>query len=276
MVNEFRLGEFLDNHGELMAFTLMIEGEKARRGAGSYLDQNRFDFLLEVLQQTKKFCDSVNFLDGSEKIGRTLRDYKSPTSIDVSALGNELMNVCQSVIACARKHRFLRVAGDRVSYVDNSDLFGARVSDSFPSATRDITEAGNCLAAECNTAAVFHLMRLAEYGLRALARDRQISLPKNADLDLATWEEILRRLEGAELAIQGYPKTSAREQQYEFYHGAMMEFKRFKNVFRNPIMHTRDGYDRDQAHSAFAHVRDFMKILATKISETISTPMIWV
>ena len=38
-------------------------------------------------------------------------------------------------------------------------------------AVEDIREAGNCMAADCNTAAVFHLMRAVEWGLRALCVD---------------------------------------------------------------------------------------------------------
>ena len=68
----------------------------------------------------------------------------------------------------------------------------------------------------------------------------------------------------------------AREEQYEFYHGAMIELKRFKNKFRNSVMHTRDRYNRDDAQSAFAHVKVFMELLATRISETTSMPKIWI
>ena len=49
---------------------------------------------------------------------------------------------------------------------------------------------------------------------------------------------------------------------------------RFKNVFRNRVMHNCEEYDRDQGHSAFVHVREFMRILANKISETRTAPMI--
>jgi len=73
----------------------------------------------------------------------------------------------------------------------------------------------------------------------------------------------------------GLPKTLARELQFEFYHGAMMEFKRFKNKFRNRIMHTQEEYDRDDTHNAMTHVRAFMEILASRISETKRTPLIW-
>jgi hypothetical protein len=67
----------------------------------------------------------------------------------------------------------------------------------------------------------------------------------------------------------------AREEQYKFYHGAMMELTRFKNKYRNPGMHTRDSYDIDEAKSVFEHVKKFMTILATRISETSRTPVKW-
>jgi hypothetical protein len=118
-------------------------------------------------------------------------------------------------------------------------------------------------------------MRVAEYGLRALAFDRRVSIPKNKPIDLATWEDILKELEKTEAAIQNYPKTLAREAQYEFVHGAMMEFKRFKNVFRNRVAHTRQSYDRDEAMSVLNHVRAFMQILASRISEGKRTPLEW-
>lgn len=136
-------------------------------------------------------------------------------------------------------------------------------------------EKRNCLAAECPTAAVFHLMRVAEYGLRALAYDRRVELDKKKPLELATWEDIIKKLEEAEDEIKGYPKTLAREAQYDFFHGAMMQFRGFKNVFRNQVMHTRKSYDRDRAVSVFNQVSEFMQILATRISEGNRTPKRW-
>jgi hypothetical protein len=118
-------------------------------------------------------------------------------------------------------------------------------------------------------------MRAAEYGLRALAWDRRVKIPKNKPIELASWEDIIKKLEEAEAAIQDYPRTLAREAQFVFYHGAMMEFKRFKNKFRNRIMHTREDYDTHQAQSAFTHVREFMIILSSRISEAKRAPIIW-
>jgi hypothetical protein len=86
---------------------------------------------------------------------------------------------------------------------------------------------------------------------------------------------MLRELEKEESAIQGYPKTLAREAQYEFVHGAMMQFRRFKNVFRNRVMHAREEFGRTQALGVLENVRDFMQVLASRISETKRTPKIW-
>jgi hypothetical protein len=94
-------------------------------------------------------------------------------------------------------------------------------------------------------------------------------------LELATWDQLIVELEEAERAIQGFPQTLAREAQFAFYHGALMQYRAFKNVFRNSIMHTRDSYDRDEALSVFNKVKEFMGILASRIKENERTPTIW-
>ena len=193
--------------------------------------------------------------------------------ITLAPAATELRNVNETIQVDIFRYVFALISPDRHIYLIQHP-FGETVAHQFPSAGFDIKEAVNCMAIEANTAAVFHLMRVGEFGLRALAYDRRISMPKGP-IELATWDDIIKELEKVEQAIQQYPKTLARERQFEFYHGAMMEFKRFKNKFRNRVMHTREEYDRDQAHSGFVHVRDFMQILASKISEKKRTPLIW-
>jgi hypothetical protein len=174
------------------------------------------------------------------------------------------------------KRKLFSIASDAAAYYKQERLFGDEVHAKFSDARADITEAGTCYACGCATAAVFHLMRVAEVGLRALAWDRRIVLPKKKPILLATWDEIIRELENSEQAIQGYKKTQAREAQFAFYHGAMMEFRAFKNVWRNRVMHAREErYDRHQAQNALEHVRGFMQILATRISTVQRTPLIW-
>jgi hypothetical protein len=65
----------------------------------------------------------------------------------------------------------------------------------FPAIEWDVYEATDCYALQHNTASVFHSMRVAEIGLRALAKERQISLPKNKPIEWATWQEVLKVLD---------------------------------------------------------------------------------
>jgi hypothetical protein len=225
-------------------------------------------FEAEHMDDCAGACEQVLQIMGASKIG-----------LDVSGARAHIDGLIARFQFEFRKHAFLRVDKELASFVDTHILLGRDVAVSFPSACADIKEAGNCLAADCNTAAVFHLMRIAEYGLRALARDRKSkSLPaeKDTPLELRNWEDIIKELEASEKAIGNYPKTSARELQFAFYHGALTSLRAFKNHVRNPVMHTRESFDHYRAMSVRNHVKEFMERLATMLSEeTESGPEQW-
>lgn len=288
-----RLHLLIKKMGLLQAFygSSMSEGfavfeKRARERWGSELPEHLHQALEEMqileddlsqpvrrlLDELKTFCESAGFdnaLDTLRLAGHRLN------SASTSDLRIEVRHLEDALFLELTNRVFLQVEMDRLEYLEQPELFGPKVRNAFPKAEVDIREAGNCLAAECNGGAVFHLMRIAEHGLRALARDRRVELSKGP-IDLATWEDVIKLLEKAEQDVQGYPKTLAREAQFAFYHGAMIEFRAFKNVWRNRWFHTRENdCDRDLAHSVMVHVREFMKILASRISETKRTPVIW-
>jgi hypothetical protein len=111
--------------------------------------------------------------DGLRRSAATARQAKSFINADkdVSSLKAHLMTVVNVLLNEIRDHIFLRVPDFRRACIDNEQLFGQAVYEAFPSARADIRDAGNCLAADCNTAAVFHMMRAVEWGLRALCVD---------------------------------------------------------------------------------------------------------
>jgi hypothetical protein len=174
-------------------------------------------------------------------------------------------------------------------YFEKDDLFGQAVKVAFPSAALDIKEAGNCIAADLNTAAVFHLMRAAERGMRALVIHLKVkiekpkgskfsaqlqstpaSMPrmKQIPLEYALWDDVLKALEVRVKKIQT-PKGSKRDKQYEFYHGLILSLNAFKDIWRNPVSHCRCTFDNHQAQHAFVHVKSLMENLATKLKERV-------
>ncbi len=180
---------------------------------------------------------------------------------------------------------FLRVEEELSGFVDSDNLFfGQSVSDTFPSAARDIKEAANCLACDCGTAAVFHLMRASEVALRALAVDRNLEF-KDKPLGDQEWGKILNTLEGSTQGLNKlrnaarnmWPSAEIRESQIRFGNDAIQEPRTFNDQWRRHVSHAdlNAFYDSLQAMSTFNHVRAFMQKLATRISEAVITLEYW-
>ena len=173
------------------------------------------------------------------------------------------------------KRKFLFVRPERAEYVDQERLFGDEVYNNFPSARTDIKEAGNCLACECGTAAVFHLMRAVEWALRAFCtslgvkrlrcKNRKTGKVTYKPVEFSEWEGILTDAEGR---INGMLKPltrgSRKQMLQEFYLPAVQDFKGFRDAFRNHVMHTRRDYTPQEADAIRDRVQRFMTALAKR------------
>ncbi|HEX7183488.1 MAG TPA: hypothetical protein VF756_16765 [Thermoanaerobaculia bacterium] len=142
--------------------------------------------------------------------------------------------------------------------------FGPEVQNRFRSANHDIEEAGKCLSFNRNTAAVFHLMRVMETGLRALGRslnDPNLDPKRNP-----SWEMILRK---CDQELQKTYKDRAPEWTADeaFFSTATANLRAVKDAWRNPTMHVEKIYDEDLARGVWDATRAFMRHLATKLSE---------
>jgi hypothetical protein len=211
--------------------------------------------------------------------------------LDVSSACEIAHRLQMDIIASLERRQFLRVADDRLDllmYMRGNephrgilDVVGQNTRDKFPSAGGDFIEAGNCLAAECSTAAVFHLMRVAEVGMRALASDRNATF-KNKPIDQQEWGTILQFLDGCikdmrEEPLANWSNSAMRDTQIRFYSEIVAELRQFNEAWRRHLSHAReDGiYDRDYANRVFKHVRLFMQKLAERIGENSATPKHW-
>ena len=69
--------------------------------------------------------------------------------------------------------KFAYIPTTDAKYFENDRLLGDAVFEVFEEALQDVKDAGNCLALAMHTACVFHLMRIAEWRLRAFRRLRK-------------------------------------------------------------------------------------------------------
>lgn len=187
-----------------------------------------------------------------------------------SSVASDLEALITLVVSELSKQRFAYIPLDSHKYFEQENLFLLNQPiTQFPSADQDIRDAGNAYAVGLYTATVFHLMRVAEIGLRVFAKHLRVGMPKKkGPIQWAQWEDILRelRLKIDKLSTRAgaKPKKSADR---AFYRGLLTEFEGFKDMYRNDVMHVRKTYSQGEATSALERVGEFIQRLGTRVHE---------
>jgi hypothetical protein len=133
------------------------------------------------------------------------------------------------------------------------------IIDKFPGAVRDIEEASKSLALNRYTAGVFHCMRIIERGLRALAKALDITYAPS-------WESYLKQID-AQIAKERKDKAPAWKKDEEFYAQAASHLRTIKTAWRNPTMHVKGHYTREEALEVAMATRFFMRHLSSRLAE---------
>jgi hypothetical protein len=176
-----------------------------------------------------------------------------------SGVRHDLKALRESLNHSLSKYLFLYMPQEAARFYDQPELFSNRVAIDFPRVNEEITLAGNCYAAGVYTACVFHLTRALERALFVLAQDPTLGITiRNAREE--TWETLINKIESWLTALQKAPNTTPNKKpNLENYSGPALQFRYFKDHWRNPISHGRASYDGPQALSALGKVRDLME-----------------
>jgi hypothetical protein len=153
---------------------------------------------------------------------------------------------------------FLFVTPTRAQYYQQPDLFGAEVSERFPKAIDDIEDAGKCLALGLGTAAVMHLMRVMEEGLKGLATSLKIPYEPS-------WGSYLNKIQ-SKVSIKPKTKGVQWKRDARFYSDVSGDLLTIKQAWRNSTMHIERRYTPEEAEEIFKSVRALMQRLASKLT----------
>jgi hypothetical protein len=213
------------------------------------------------------YCNQLGLEKSKARIEHFLMIVNFPTT-NFSVVDSELMGIENSLWLELLERQFTFISTDKVRFFEQGKLFGEDVFNAFPDAREEIKAAGNCLASDLNTAAVFHLMRVAEIGLRKAAKLIRVKIKH--ELNLADWGEILKGIEKKRDVLELKKRTSGNEKNLIFYSSVLSDLKGFKHVWRNRVMHARASYNFNEALGVFGHVKDFMERMAIKVLKTSS------
>jgi hypothetical protein len=120
----------------------------------------------------------------------------------------------------------------------------------FANAKTDLVEAGNCFAAGRFTAAVYHLMRTAEYGLVAVAACVGVSENKRT-----SWDKLIQGIESEiKRMVSSATKPSDWREQEKKYNDLCSWFTAIQKGWRNPVSHIPRIYSESTAKGMFSAI----------------------
>jgi hypothetical protein len=191
-------------------------------------------------------------------------------------LFNQSRTLRETIESELKYRRFAFVPTVRAEKLDNIDKDWTKVQNQFPSAKDDIRDAVECYALDKNTAAVFHAMRVVEWGLRALCislgfRRLKRTFKKSGGavsyipIEYSEWENILNQLQNRiDAKLNKIKRGSIKQARQEFYYPVLQDIRGIRDAWRNHVMHTRQQYEPTDVDAILEHVKRLMTTLATK------------
>jgi hypothetical protein len=212
------------------------------------------------LQLIKTACILSDMIDVLPELDR-LWNLVLPESSDaplapLSGLAQAVNHLVSRIQDSLRSEFFFHLNQGDVQFYVLTHPFGQPVSERFPKAIEDISEAGKCLALQRPTACVFHLMRVLELGVQSLGKKLKVAI----DVQNETWHQIILHVNNK---IIGLPsKTAKQKQKKSAMAEAASHLQSVRLAWRNEVMHPKQTYTRDEAFDLFNASRIFMNSLA--------------
>jgi len=236
------------------------------------------NYVLTSLAQIEPHCESLGLpvTDGliEQFIGRyppgTWPTYEQ-AFVAMSAIRDTFKLELQAqMFFCVLPHRttYYSSAGPRIE--SGADIAGlTHTLEAFPDAKYDASEAGNCLAFERFTAAVYHLMRVAEYGLVAVAAAAGVE-----SHDHRSWDKMIAGLHHHINLLSSQKLAANWKDEEKKYSDLVAWFTAIRNGWRNPVSHIPRIYTEDIARGMFVATKTLFERLHREGFTQIHMPVI--
>jgi hypothetical protein len=185
--------------------------------------------------------------------------------ISWSELRNQMKVLREAIEAELPYRRFAYVPTPKAMLHDKFRLDWEPIWTKFPNAKEDTERAVDCYALEQNTACVVHFMRVAEIGLRDIAKKVGVKLKdkgKWMPIEFATWDKVINGIKAKLTQAHAMSKSVRKNQKLQFYSDAADQCTYFRDLWRNDAAHGRKQYDEGEALSVMTRVREFMQMSA--------------
>ena|SRR5438552_5075778 len=240
---------------EVSLFT-HLEGVMANWDGNKDVDSHMFGLIKERAEAAEKIVSDLNLRMSGDK-ARMLSHCIAQNVTQIEELRNRMREVRETIIQELSSVNFLRATDDMESYLDKPTPFGAGVSSVFPEISEDVSEAHQCFAFGRYTASMFHLGRAMELAVKQLANKMRITVKRD------DWQSYLTAMNET---IAKMPFKTPREKAKRTpFAQAAAYLLHFKEAWRNPTMHPKKTYTRDEALEVISGAGAFLRYVAREI-----------
>lgn len=268
-----QIGSFLE---QLTIQESKLTALRVEIGGGAFLDTEQISNFKAQVKLAIDLSFPIGFNIALDQIVKLPLTY-AKGKVDLSTAIASLNIIHHAFYDEMSKRNFLTVAPDRIGYLEappeifpfkvtyqNFAFWGNAKDFGIIYSILDIQAAGNCLAAECHTAAVFHAMRVAEYGLRALAKKLKVKLnqdKKPLPIEFATWGAVIEGVKRQISKIRSSTQNAKRQKELAYYSDIADKCAYIKDLWRDDVSHARRQFNRVEAEGILGRVREFMQLL---------------
>jgi hypothetical protein len=276
MIN-FHLDSFVHHRTHLIR--ALKEAESACKvDRNAHVPEARAGQLSEWITGGIRYCvDAINIkeaeltkTDLEVMIGNRLH-----TQINWGDLFESLKRLCEEINVGIGRECFFHYKRDRAILLFRTEQEWDKIIKAFPSTKQEILFGVDAYAFENNSACVFHMSRVAEIGLRALAKERGLKvIRKHIPIEWGTWGDILKALDEKVVDITKQSNGPQKDKAFEFYKTVLSDLRAIQGL-RDRTMHFRDNYDQGETQSAMFRTKSLMTMLASKLSESSNREIPW-
>lgn len=266
LMNEYKLGDLSRMLNGILAADRDLASAEAMGTEKAHAEYcHNLAIAVEGLMICCENCDAdPSLIQQMRTLTKELQDDKADTRCPV--LHARLQTIIQCVQHNLDSRTFMFVPKEDASYWHNLQLFGKEFYLVFPpAAIFEVGEIGSCFAASRSIACVFHCMRVAEYGLRILARKVRVKLTdkgKPIQIEYATWDKVIQGIRNRIIDIRKRPVGPKKEKDLQFYAAAADHCEYMKDIWRNEIAHARHRfYTREETLGVISRVRLFAGLI---------------
>jgi hypothetical protein len=222
-------------------------------------------FVKGRLTYCKDQCQIIGLQSALHRLGGPLHGRVNAGAITHEELRLQLRELRGDIDRDLLSRRFLAIAPGKTEMCDQLVATWKPIWDVFPEVEQDARDAVDSCLFGLYTATVFHAMRIAERGLRRIAKRLRVKLThkgKTSPLEYGDWNDLVTGMHNKILEARAkLPKGPKREARLRFYsevadHGLFM-----KEIFRNEVSHSRKGYKEPEALGVLQRVHDFMQFI---------------